>query len=167
MQHITFGIVYQLAEELNHISDMKEEDVRDIWIQPYENFDITSLQYNYNIPLYQKMIFRFRQCEQSPFRFCSQLDPNNQFRMLSYYKIYDDNKQLINFCSWLKNGIGIHDLYELDGALNKIDDINQSELYQLWKINEIKFFFGINYNKQLSLINKYNKECIDAYLSLD
>lgn len=164
MQRITFAFINKYRTQLNQMSDMKEVDIRALWMQPGEDPDISNLQYNWNIPLYQKMIFRFRQCEQSPFRFCNQIDPGNQGRMLSYYHIYDDNeKQLINFFSWLKNGIGQYDLYELDRTLTNLNEIDQSNLYQLWKINEIKFFFGIDRQKQLILINRYNVECIDRY----
>jgi len=164
MQHITFDFINRYRKQLNQISEMKEEDIRAMWIQPGESSDISNLQYNWSIPLYQKMIFRFRQCEQSPFRFCNQIDPNNQGRVMSYYKIYDDfSNQLINFFAWLKNGLGIYDLFELDGTLEQIKDIEKSQLYQLWKINEIKFFFGINGQKKNRLINRYNVECIDSY----
>jgi len=141
---------------------MKEEDVRALWILPGEDPDISDLKYHWNIPLYQKMIFRFRQCEQSPFRFCNQIDPVNQDRMMSYYQIYDlFEKQLINFFSWLKNGLGVYDLYELDGMKYNTNELSQSA--QLWKVNEIKFFFGIDRQAQTVLINRYNKECIDKY----
>lgn len=164
MQHITFDFINKYSKQLNQLSEMKEEDVRALWIQPGESPDISNLQYNWNIPLYQKMIFRFRQCEQSPFRFCNQIDPVNQSRMMSYYQIYDDyGNQLINFFAWLKNGLGVYDLFELDGTLDQIKDVDKSQLYQLWKINEIKFFFGIDEQKRCLLIDRYNADCIDNY----
>lgn len=164
MLRITFSFINKYRKQLDQLSEMKEEDVRVIWIQPGEDSDITNLQYNWNIPLYQKMIFRFRQCVQSPFRFCNQIDPNNQYRMMFYYQIYDDFKnQLINFFAWLKNMLGVYDLFELDGTLDQIDEIDKSPIYQLWKVNEIKFFFGIDEQKQLVLINRYNVDCIDKY----
>lgn len=164
MQSISFNFINKYHKQLDQISKMRKEDIRALWIQSGESSDISNLQYNYDIPLYQKMIFRFRQCEQSPFRFCNQIDPVNQSRMMFYFKIYDDNEnQLINFFAWLKNGLGPYDLFELDGTLDQVKDIEKSQLYQLWKINEIKFFFGINEQKRNLLINRYNKECIDTY----
>jgi hypothetical protein len=164
MQQMTLSFISKYHKQLDRLSEMKEEDVRALWIQPGDDPDISNLQYNWSIPLYQKMIFRFRQCEQSPFRFCNQIDPVNQSRMMSYYQIYDDfNRQLIDFFAWLKNGLGVYDLYELDGSLDSIEEIEKSIIYQLWKVNEIKFFFGISHSMQMSLINRYNKDCIDKY----
>lgn len=164
MTHITLSFIYKYHKQLERLSAMKEDDIRALWIQPNEDPDISSLQYNYNIPLYQKMIFRFRQCEQSPFRFCNQIDPGNQSRMMSYYQIYDDNeRQLINFFAWLKNGLGIYDLYKLDESSTSIEEIEKSQIYQLWKVNEIIFFSNINDNKKSLLVDRYNKDCIDKY----
>ena len=84
MKSITTTYINQYHKQLTNLSNMTEEDIKSMWIMPNEDSDISNLQYNWNIPLYQKMIFRFRQCEQSPFRFCNQIDPVNQYRMMMY-----------------------------------------------------------------------------------
>jgi len=117
------------------------------------------------------MIFRFRNCNNSPFAFIKQLDSVNQQIPLRYFKIYTDHDyelyELIEFFGWLKNYFNIYGILDLfSDTMTTISEARESEPYNLWLQNEIIFFFGIDTNYQQKLINKYNVECVDSYNNL-
>jgi hypothetical protein len=43
-----------------------------------ENYIKLDDVYKYDMPLYKKMVFRFRNTNNSPFQLCKQVDPNCQ-----------------------------------------------------------------------------------------
>ncbi len=61
-QHINLDIIKEHKFELIKFAHIKESDIQKIWRQSNEPElrDFTNLTYCYEIPLYQKMIFRFR-----------------------------------------------------------------------------------------------------------
>lgn len=163
LKYITYESLSEQKQRLEKMSAMTEFDIQVIWRESYEQKcdDFKDLVYNYDIPLYQKMIFRFRHAEMSPSKFIKQLDPVNQQRILSYLQIYDT--QLVEFLAWLKNGIGIFDLHSMQTEVSSIDDVENTQLYKFWSKNEIVFFFAIDKILQDTLITRYNKECVDTY----
>lgn len=156
---ITLDLLLSVKPQLMKMSTTNEFDIQKIFIRPNEEqfFDFSNLIYRYDAPLYQKMIFRFRQCDKSPFRFWNQLDPSNRNAFLRYFNFYSENKiEITEFFAWLKNGLGIGDFHELYGTQNNEYTPGELPGYKLWLENEIVFFFGIDEEKQQQLINKYN-----------
>jgi len=168
---VTLKDILSIKNFLIELSKMNEFDITNIWIQPGEPkisdkeglkalvYSLRSHEYNYNIPLYQEMIFKFRNCDQSPCRFYNQVDPNNQKTLASYFArklpmneyidVYDKNfYKIMQFMAWLKNGLGLYHFQELGLTMGG---------YESWLINEIVFFFYVNEEMQVKLINMYNQ----------
>jgi hypothetical protein len=147
------------------MSKMSEQDVIKMWGGP-DDFDLEKIQYRWDAPLYEKMLWRFRQNNGSPFAFCHSCDPSNMLRPLDYYNIYNNrNKDLIEFFAWIKNGMGIIDFYDLFDAnmTMKHDQITEIFPYKNWKVNEIVFFLNLTVPIQEKIIDKYNINCVDSY----
>lgn len=166
MRRVTLEWINEHRTELDKMSKMTEFDIQNMWIQDGENrlSDFGHLQYRWDAPLFQKMIFRYWNAKKSPSRLATQIDSGNRQRMLTYFGIFDLNENdLVEFFAWLKNGLGVYDLYELHGGLPSTDAVKDTVLFKLWNINEIVFFFGINKTLQTILMTRYNKECVDSY----
>ena len=158
---------------------MTEEDIRTIWIEGNEdpNVDLATIEYNYDIPLYQKMIFRFRNCRFSVPQFYHQIDPGNQRVMLLHYckeelmqltlqlTCTNDN-EIMEFVAWLANGLGSYDITMIEFDHFSQELIEKSTFVKLWQKNQVEFFFGLPEEKKLDLLKRYNKECIDSYNEL-
>ena len=166
LHHITQEWLGRYKTQIMNLSDMTEDDIRKIWIRPGEdpNVDLSTIVYNYDIPLYQKMIFRYRHCSHSAPAFFRQIDPGNQMRMLAYFLLFGHNvRELIEFFAWIANGLGAYDIVMLE--FNDFsDELHQQSTYiPKWKKNQITFFFELPEGIQASLLARYNKECVDAY----
>jgi hypothetical protein len=166
MKRITIDWLNQFKPQLVKLSNMTECDIRNIWILPNESrdVDLTTIEYSYNAPLYQKMIFRYRQCEYSAPGFFRQIDVFNQQRMLDYFSLIEiDACELVEFFAWIKNGLGSYDLTVLEFNEFTNELCQRSNYVQKWKANQVTFFFDLSDQLKLSLIYRYNKECVDAY----
>lgn len=179
MKQVTLDLLEKYKQLFLKISYMTENDIRNIWIKgdEDENVDLATIEYNYDIPLYQKMIFRFRNCQLSAPRFYHQIDPGNQRVMLLHFckdelieltlqlTCTKDN-EIMEFLAWLANGLGIYDIViiEFDNYNNELSD--KSTFVKLWQKNQVEFFFGLTQDKQISLVKRYNKECVDSYNEL-
>ena len=160
--------ILSLEIYLDRMSQLTQEDIQNIWRRSIELEikDLNTLKYNYDIPLFQKMIFRFRNCERSPSMLYNQIDPINKQKLLWYIinDIFNQNKtkppltytdvsifkKVIEFFIWIKSAFSWYIL--------KADFPSLSEHHlQLWNQNEIKFFFGLDNGIQLKLINMYNE----------
>lgn len=56
---IDFDMISDYHDELINFSNIQESDIQEIWIKYNEIRiqDLSKIVYNYDIPLYQKMIF--------------------------------------------------------------------------------------------------------------
>ena len=169
MEHVALNFIKSHYKELNVISQIKENTIQRIWgANSDEKLDDI---YTYNMPLYKKMVFRFRNTitspfkNPSPFQFVKQVDPGNQRKFMSYFGIHNNERDLIEFFGWLRCGLGVYDISELQ-QLNSIEEVYETEMYKLFIQNEIIFFFGINDEYKQKLIDRYNSECIDRYNNL-
>lgn len=172
MKHITLPWLSRHELHLKQISLMSEEDIRTIWIKPSEDksVDLSTITYNYDIPLYQKMIFRFRQCSLSAPRFFQQIDPGNQQVMLCHfvhnYVTIKELQELMEFMAWISNGLGIYDVTRLEFNEYSEELVQQSTFVKLWQANQVTFFFGLSEEKKLELLKRYNIDCVDSYNQL-
>lgn len=172
MQNITLEWVKSYANQLFQFSNITESDIRDIWIKDNEEYleDFSNLKYDYSIPLYQKMIFRFRNGGNLATRLYDGRDPGNKRRLTSYFGLHQSNRipvrriisglqihhdELIEFMSWIANGLGVHDIAEL-----KKVGVSKSQYIDSWRKNQIEFFFSLSEADQQSLIERYNLTCI-------
>src|SRR5204863_4369925 len=132
--------------ELLTISNLTESDIQNMWISARETrltkFD--ALVYKYDMPLFGKMIFRWRNCQKSPAYFYNQIDPANKQRFLSYHLVYDrDFEYLMDFFVWLKNHMIIYEV--------------PKEYLESWKKNEIAYFLKLPDDLKETLIENYQK----------
>ena len=166
MKHITLEQLNRYKEKLVAFSNITEENIRSIWIKDGEdpNVDLTTIEYNWDIPLYQKMIFRFRNCNKSAPAFFRQIDPGNQQRMLWFFILFGlrDN-EIIEFFAWIANGLGVYNITKLEFDDYNEQLVTQSTLVPKWRENQITFFFDLDEDKKANLIKEYNKDCVDKY----
>ena len=61
MKHISIEWINLYKQNLITFSNITEMDIRDIWIRNGDIYldNFSELEYNYDIPIYQKMIFRY------------------------------------------------------------------------------------------------------------
>jgi hypothetical protein len=147
--------IYEKRAKLIRFSNITEQQIQDIWIKRGEEYitDFSSLEYNCSAPLYQKMIFRYRNGNKLAVRLWNGCDPFNRRHLLNYFSLLEDTDQdLIEFFSWIANSLGEHQIKDLDGA-----DVT------LWKKNNIEFYFLLPLHIQNKLITNYNKDCIKPY----
>lgn len=161
MKHITHALINKYKTNILNLSHITEAEIRDIWHNPGEEYltDFTSLIYDFDIPLYQKMIFRFRNGSNLAVILYQGCDPSNKRRILyTYNMFYEEVSDLMEFFAWIANGLGIHHINII--AQNDGDDF---DYVTKWKENNIEFFFSLTDSEQNKLINQFNKECVDAY----
>lgn len=146
---ISLDYIIELESELLKLSKLTEYHIQDIWISSNEtkldNFN--DLIYSWDAPLYQKMIFRFRNCEKNPSMFYNQLDPVNKNHLINFI-CASSVEQVIDFFIWLRSN---YNEYILE--MMKMDEY----LINFWKDNELNFFFEINRKWQNKFVNTYNE----------
>lgn len=155
------------------------EEIKAIWRRaddkdPYENLGaICSANYNWEDPLYVKMIHRFNNCNRRIAQFYHQVDPNNQRRLLTVRE-WDTHQRLakagdmMTFFAWLSNMLSIIDIIKLEGLTyqNGVNyrDPDVSIYVSLWDRNPIVFFYTVlSVQQQRGLIDKYNDVEVKAY----
>ena len=189
LHRITLQWIAKFKLQLLKLSYLTEEDIRDIWIRQGEDMtvDLSTIIYNYDIPLYQKMIFRFRNCNNSAVRFFHQIDPCNQGIVLRRFGLIFNNMtevselcntknpielllrgtgELVEFFSWIANGLGSYNITMLEFNDFNEELCQKSSFVKSWSKNQVEFFFGLSEQKQQELIDQYNKECVDSYNEL-
>src|SRR5436190_22915826 len=117
LRHITFKWLNKYKNQLLNLSNIDEFKIRDIWIKQDDQYldNFSNLQYNFEIPLYQKMIFRYRNGNKLSTRLYQGLDPCNKTRILYNYGLYyEDAHELMEFLAWIANGLGIYDILKLE-----------------------------------------------------
>jgi hypothetical protein len=168
MTNITIEWLNSQQTKLIKFSTINEQDIQKIWRSPnekeYNNKELETLEYHYSLPLFCKMIFRFRQeaCCTGLFRGC---DPNNQTRLMNYFKLsWEQGYALLEFLHWTRYSLGPVDICALEFGKYDEESMTKSSYLEKWKTNEILFFFYILSGKQKEkLITRYNTECVDRY----
>lgn len=134
-------------ELILNISKITQNDIMCIWKEPDEEIicDFDNIEYNYSMPLYKKMILRFkREGKNDPSVFIKTLDQSNQYRISVWFGIY--NYKLFEFFAYIKNHFGSYQIDEIGLNSDK------------WKSNNsIEFFFDLKQDEQEKLVDMYNK----------
>jgi len=75
--YINLDLIQKFNKQLVEFSNITENQIRDIWYNNGEEYlnDFTNLEYKGDIPLYQKMIFRFRNGGNKASRLFNGCDP--------------------------------------------------------------------------------------------
>lgn len=163
MKHISIEWINLYKQNLITFSNITEMDIRDIWIRKGDIYvdNFSELEYDYDIPLYQKMIFRYRNGNNLATRLFQGCDPCNKRRLLNNFNmIYENTHELIEFFAWISNGLGVYNILEFEKE--EISE-NHMDYVKEWRKNDIEFFFLLSSKVQNQLIQRYNKECIDEY----
>ena len=159
-RQIDFGYIHGTKDKLLLFADMNEPAIKTIWKRPGEIdiVDYENIEYDYNLPLYAKMIIRFQtSCNKSQNRLHHQIDPCNQHRLRMKYGLVQD-KHLVDFFAWIDNSLGPHSIAQLENPAACTQD---SEYVTRWRKNSIKFFFWLDENIQKKLLNDYNEQVLE------
>lgn len=151
-------------------------DIKRIWRQFSDvDYDETYLSneilpYKWEDPLYMKMIHRFRNCRSRIAVMCHQIDLGNQrllvlLQLLPFIgviqkasseskpmKIRTDIETLrtnVEFFAWISNMLGAHEI--------------KPEELQSWNLTPISWFYKLSLPEKTSLVDRFNKDEIDAY----
>jgi hypothetical protein len=165
---ISIELIMANREPLLKLSNLNEIDIVNIWMKfnekQMDDFSIgcaistpSTLLYNFEMPLYQQMILKFRYHNNEPTRFLKEINTHNKIVLQRYFKfnIGDTADKLIEFFSWM-NRLSIMDLVDCC-KFTIFDTVKSSEIYQQWKTNEtIQFFFSIKPEQQQYFIEVYN-----------
>ncbi len=128
------------------ISQITKEDIKSIFKLSSDPDIGCDFEYHYNIPLYAKMIQRFKNNNNSVIQLHNQITPGYQNMLRGKYHLYDQI-DIFNHFAWMENSLGSYHIL----ALTNDEGVRQ------WKQNSIQFFFGLERDKQLILINDYNE----------
>lgn len=182
-------------DKLLTFSHLGEKDIWKIWSEPGDDqiSDFSSLEYRFDAPLYQKMIFRYRDSSSQAAPFWYGCDRDNKRKMLERFGLYTmdtrlpismvislsdqefdilskeyirDDGHLIEFLAWIVNMLGPCDIFHLEGLPDNLlfpQCIEQSKYYPLWRQNGIEFFFSLLIDKRQALIDQYNQKEVDEY----
>lgn len=104
----------KIRDSLMKVSKLSPRDIMDTWIEPDEDpiEDFDHIEYQYDMPLYKKMILRFqREGRRDPACFIKQLDPSNQQRISYKFGVWDS--KLFEFFAYIKNNYGIYDIRDM------------------------------------------------------
>src|SRR5579885_2536997 len=140
---ITLESLNKHKKLLIDFSNLNENKIRDIWYRSNDEFveDLTQIKYDYNIPLYQKMIFRFRNGFNKSILLFNGCDPCNQSLLLNSMGLFNSESSLIYFFVWINCNLSSYENKQLE-------DDSESDYLKKWKENEIIFFFDLPTEKQ-------------------
>lgn len=173
LAEINVELLQQWREKLIKMSLMTKKNIQDIYIESGDVIadDLDKLVYSYDIPLYQKMIFRFVNCDLNTAVFYHQIDPNNQhllrrfFGSIENYRTSSVMHGLIEFFAWISNSLGSYNIVELEGIEYKsgtnYELEENSKFVHQWRKNPVIFFFDVIDDVQKrTLIDRYNTQCV-------
>lgn len=163
MEFLRFDDVTNNKNNLLKFSRISEEDIMNVFINKGDSVvtDFSTLVYYHDIPLYQKMIFRYRNESKLATRLYDGCDPINQDKLSHYFKIKDNG--LIKFFSWLSNSFGVYDILSVINTDLKEENNLDHQLVKLWKINSIDFYFSLSIETQKSLLIRYNSDVVTSF----
>lgn len=98
-RHITLAWLNSKKEELFSFGDIDEKTIYEMWNYEGKEF-----------PVSHDMIRRFRQYGSSPCCLASAINSPDRDRLLWRYGL---ERQIMEFFAWLKNGLGIYDVFIL------------------------------------------------------
>lgn len=177
MDHIVLAKIMEHSESLKRMSDLTEEQIVEIFKNGSDKeVSMAYLEKIYNteyvpcLPTWCTMIFRFRQdCKSAARLYYGGCDISNQTRFGQYffkdawfssYTAFGDRHlldQIIGFFAWLKNSWSTC-LLAINFSISQ-DDAS----LQIWKDNEIKYFFQLPEEHQEMFIDRYNENVVDGY----
>jgi hypothetical protein len=148
---INLDDIIKYKDKFIYFSKITESDIQNLWIKSNEQKkDLVSLVYNYDISLWEKMVWRFRNCNKCIVQFWIQIDPINKLYILHKYGFFEnDIDNLMYFFAWIKNHLGKPD-FDIICTDNK-----NMELIRWKSSNAIQFFFDSSDNFQKILLDKY------------
>jgi len=99
-------------DKIYKLLDLSEQDIQKIWREDNEPELITKenfneIEYHWNAPLYQKMIWRLRETFKvgRGFYFWNQIDLGNRQLLCNYFELYDEKpvSDILNMLIWYYN----------------------------------------------------------------
>lgn len=117
--------IYSQIDQFIDLNRATEMDIQHIYRKPGEavigHEELAQLQYDYSAPLYQKMIFRYRNAGGNIVIFWNGCDPVNQHKLLCHFSIYQLSirSMEMDFFLWLiihNDTYTIEYFYTLDRA---------------------------------------------------
>ena len=160
---MSVAIIKSRKIKFDNFYKFNELIIQNLWIKKGEVYcstqdDFKFLKYEPDIPLYQKMIFRFRNCNMSPIMFYNQVDPANKNLLENYFGFEIIDIQVLDFLIW----------FECNYSSGYKKLIIQDILNQNLLINEISntfdFILGIPTEKSEPILYEY-REIIKKYLT--
>lgn len=154
-------------KEFLNLEEISVSDLKKIWFSQkdvdysIEYLTQKDLPYQWEDPLYMKMVHRFRNCNDRIAVFYHQIDPSNQMLLRNRYCKSDGKSfhEMLEFFAWISNMIGE---YEIKDMIEGNPDVSVN----LWKLQPIKFFYKLDESQKNDLIERYNNEEIVAYNDL-
>lgn len=156
---ITREALFMSKELLLHYENSTVKTIKDAWKEkndkdyPEEYLTQEVLPYQWQDPLYMKMVHRFRNCRCRVAQFYHQIDPSNQRRFLFFRHLHNQTKpevthHLLVFMAWITNMKGSFDIEELCE--------HNTYLVSLWEKKPISFFYSLSNEQQAILVEEYN-----------
>lgn len=163
---VTLRDVLENKEKLLEMSKVTEEQIFEIWDESGEKFTMPSST-EIQATRAQKMVFRFRNAGCKASVFYHALDSQSQNDFLTYFKcnlisgsnstrnshplgfmMYDNGLMgaLMTFFAWTSNMLGVYNIREIN-----------PELVDVWKRNDVEFFFSLKEEHQIQLVNRYTE----------
>ena len=164
MKHISLDKLYDYKEKLKQFSQLNEYNIRDIWRLVDDPFieNLNNLKYHWDMPLYQKIIFRYLNADRMASKLYRGLDCGNQRKLLDHFNMnWNEFHGIIEFFAWISNSLAVFEISQMECP--EIKNYQKSQYVKKWKENDIHFFFDLPLDKQNHLIQRYNVECIDRF----
>ena len=140
--NVSIDLIKKHEASLRHINTLDETTIQRIWRKPGEEpmENLAPIIYDFQMPMYKKMILRFRNNGRSKIYFWNEIDPCNRQLLLAYFgMIFAENTSLMNFFVWVKNNYHQEMIKTDPGA----DPIN--------------YFFGLTDDKQQEIIEAHDE----------
>lgn len=118
------------------------------------------LPYQFDDPLYMKMIHRFRNCNYRIAQFFHQIDPGNQRLLLiscipeCYRRDSGLACEMVTFMAWLSNMLGKADLM-FTGREFSWTEVELEQQIAKWQTTPIKWFFDLAPAVQKQILERY------------
>lgn len=157
MGSINYQFLDQNKDLFMGFSKFDQMDLQRLYRKPGETEltteEIDETAYNYDLPLFIKLIFRLKQNNNCPARFFNNVDWIVQSDILrKYFNTYlspnehNNYKEHLNFFSWIGNMVSVMEIHSMT---------DNESLAELWRGNTILFYYSINDDLQKRLIDMY------------